>query len=404
MAQGCAAYTGLGGLMAVSFSFATAGRILFGPGTVNHVADLAAPMARHVLLVTGATPARADGLAADLVRAGLQMARFAVDREPDVAGVTAGAQLARAKGCDMVIGFGGGSVMDAAKAIAALITNPGPVTDYLEVIGKAMPLESQPVPCIAIPTTAGTGSEVTRNAVIRSAPHRVKVSMRSPDMLPDLAVVDPELTLELPPEGTAASGFDALCQLLEAYVSARANPLTDSLCREGLRRCARSLKTVVEDGRQLEARADMALASLFSGLALANAGLGAVHGIAAPLGGMHPAPHGAICARLLPGITAANIQALSGSATHAHYGNRYREVAVLLTGDPHSTAPMLVHWLEAMTRTLKIPGLARWGLKEDEIAPLAHHALHSSSMKGNPVPLSAATLAAVIAAALKASP
>ena len=387
--------------MATAFSFATAGRILFGPGTVGQVAGHAAAMGSHALLITGSTPSRADGLAADLAAAGVKRTAFTVCGEPDLECVATGAQLAREAQCDLVIGFGGGSVMDAAKAIAALATNSGPITDYLEVIGKALALKHQPVPCIAIPTTAGTGSEVTRNAVIRSKTQRVKVSMRSPDMLPDLAVVDPELTIGLPPEGTAASGFDALCQLLEAYVSLKANPLTDSLCREGLARCARSLKTAFMDGGNIDARTDMSIASLFSGLALANAGLGAVHGIAAPLGGMHSAPHGAVCARLLPGITAANIAALKARPEHAHYLKRYREAAGILTGDDHADPSMLIQWLREMTASMQIPALSRWGLGQTDVAQLTSQALQASSMKGNPVPLSAETLQSVITRAMQ---
>ncbi len=387
--------------MTVTFSFATAGRILFGPGVVGQVAGHAAALGLRPLLVTGSTASRADGLAADLQSAGMPSARFMVEGEPDVACITAGARLARTKGCDLIIGFGGGSAMDAAKAIAALATNPGPVTDYLEVIGRALPLQHPPVPCIAIPTTAGTGSEVTRNAVIRSRTQRVKVSMRSPGMLPDLAVVDPQLTLGLPPEGTAASGFDALCQLVEAYVCVKTNPLTDSLCREGLARCARSLKTAFLEGHNIDARTDMSIASLFSGMALANAGLGAVHGIAGPLGGMLPAPHGAVCARLLPGITAANIQALKDDPAFSRYIDRYGEIGCILTGDDRATPSGLVQWLRDMVNRLQIPALSRWGLQHAQVAQLVDQARRSSSMKGNPVSLSTETLETVIADAME---
>ena len=214
--------------------------------------------------------------------------------------VRQGVELARREQCDLVIAFGGGSAIDAGKAIAALLANGGELTDYLEVIGKGQPLRHPSVPFIAVPTTAGTGSEVTRNAVLASAEHQVKVSMRSPLMLPRLAVVDPELTLELPPAVTASTGLDALTQLIEPYVSIRANPLTDGFCLEGLRRVSRSLRRAYHAGRDITAREDMSLASLLGGLALANAGLGVVHGFAAPVGGMFHAPHGAICAALLP--------------------------------------------------------------------------------------------------------
>ena len=267
----------------MEFSFTTAGQILFGPGLVHQAARLAKARGQRVLLVTGRNRERAARLVQDLKSADITVHCFQVPGEPDLAIVENGAQLARGQGCDLIIGFGGGSVMDAAKAIAAIAANAGPLLDYLEVIGRAQPLENRPLPCFAIPTTAGTGSEATRNAVLRSPVHRVKVSLRSPHMLPRVALVDPELTLDLPPAVTAATGFDALCQLLEAFVSAKANPMTDGLCREGLSRCGPALRTAYFDGRNLQARTDMSLASLFSGLALANAGLGAVHGIAGPI-------------------------------------------------------------------------------------------------------------------------
>jgi len=384
----------------MGFSFATAGQILFGPGVVRQAARQAKDLGRHALLVTGQNRGRAASLEQDFKMAGVAVTGFQVPGEPDVALVENGAALAREQGCDLVVGIGGGSVMDAAKAIAALAANTRPILDYLEVIGRALPLENRPLPCIAIPTTAGTGSEVTRNAVIRSAEQRVKVSLRSPHMLPRVALVDPELTLDLPPEVTAATGCDALCQLLEAFVSTKANPLTDGLCREGLSRCALALKTAYLQGRNLQARTDMALASLFSGLALANAGLGAVHGIAAPLGGMTTAPHGAACARLLPFVTAANIEALETLPEAGPYLNRYQEAAALLTGNPGAAARDLVRWLDELCADLKIASLSRWGLQPDEVSDLAARSLKSSSMQGNPVPLDSGTLEGIIAQAM----
>ncbi len=384
----------------MEFSFATAGQILFGPGVVRQAAGQAKALGRRALLVTGRNRGRAAPLEQDFKTAGVAVTGFQVPGEPDVALVENGATLAREQGCDLVVGFGGGSVMDAAKAIAALAANTNPILDYLEVIGRALPLENRPLPCIAIPTTAGTGSEVTRNAVIRSPEHRVKVSLRSPHMLPRVALVDPELTLDLPPEVTAATGCDALCQLLEAFVSTKANPLTDGLCREGLSRCALALKTVYVQGRNLQSRTDMALASLFSGLALANAGLGAVHGIAAPLGGMTTAPHGAVCARLLPFVTAANIEALETGPEAGPYLKRYQEAAALLTGNPAAVTRDLVRWLDELSADLKIASLSQWGLQPDEVADLAARSLKASSMQGNPVPLDSGTLEGIIAQAM----
>ena len=386
----------------MDFTFASAGQIIFGPGTVRQVAGHAAALGRKVLVVTGGNPERAARLLRDLNEANIHSTRFQAAAEPDVETVETGARLAREAGCDLIIGMGGGSVMDTAKAIAALATNRLPIYDYLEVVGKALPFQHPPAPCIAVPTTAGTGSEVTRNAVIRSRRHRIKVSLRSPGMLPAFAVVDPELTLDLPPAVTAATGFDALCQLLEAYVSNRANPLTDSLCREGLIRCARSLRTVFSDGHNLEARTDMALASLFSGLALANAGLGAVHGVAGPFGGLRSAPHGAVCARLLPVITAANITQLQHDPAAVATMERYTEIARILTGDPAATAQNGVQWLQAAVGSLKIPPLGRWGLSSEEVPALADQAMKSSSMRGNPVVLNRQALEDAIRQALVA--
>ncbi len=378
------------------FRFATAGQIIFGPGVVRQLAGLAESFGRHALVVSGSNASRAEPLKKNLLTAHIKCSHFQVTAEPDVDIVASGAQLARHKGCDMVVGIGGGSVIDTAKAIAALINNLSPLHDYLEVIGKALPLQNPPAPCIAIPTTAGTGSEVTSNAVIRSNTHRVKVSLRSPGMLPDAAVVDPALTLSLPPEVTAATGFDALCQLLEAYVSNKANPLTDSLCHEGLIRCGRSLHRAWADGDNLDARTDMALASLFSGLALANAGLGAVHGIAGPLGGMHHAPHGDVCARLLPVVTAANIKTLQTDNPQGVVMMRFTEIARLLTGDAHATAHDGVQWLQTMADALQIPALRQWKLRPEEVPALAKQSLNASSMQGNPVTLSTETIEAII--------
>ncbi len=383
------------------FAFSTAARLIFGVGTARQIAVEAARLGRHALLVTGSAPGRLEKLRQDLAARDVACTVFPVAHEPDLEAVSAGARLARAEICDVVIGVGGGSVMDAAKAIAALITNQRPILDYLEVIGQARPLSREPAPCIAVPTTAGTGSEVTRNAVIRSPEHRVKVSMRSPGMLPELALVDPELTLSLPPDLTAATGFDALTQLIEAFVSNKANPLTDGLCREGLARCARALKTVYHQGNNLAARTDMAIASLFSGLALANAGLGAVHGIAGPLGGMLAAPHGAVCARLLPAVTAANIAALEKTSSESTGLERYRETARLLTGDRQAGPRDSIVWLNAAVRELHIPALIRWGLKFTEKTELVENALRASSMRGNPVLLERGTLEAIISQAMQ---
>ena len=382
------------------FEFATATRVIFGARTLKDVGVLAREFGRRALVVTGRQPARAERLL-DLLRAAeVQPTVFAVSGEPTLATVENGVALARREGCDLVISFGGGSAIDAGKAIAAMLTNPGALLDYLEIIGRGQSLSCVPAPFIAIPTTAGTGAEVTRNAVLASTEHRVKVSLRSPLMLPRVALVDPMLALDLPPAITAASGLDALTQLIEPFLSCRANPLTDALCREGIRRAARSLRTVFEDGRDLAAREDMALASLWSGMALANAGLGAVHGFAGPIGGMFAAPHGAVCAALLPSVLAVNLRALQQRQPDSEILPRFEELARLLTDQPTATAEDGVRWVEQLVRDLQIPRLSRYGLTAAHTTELVQKAAAASSMKGNPLPLTADELDAALVAAL----
>ena len=382
------------------FEFATSGRIVFGPGTLQEVGPIAAGLGKRACVVTGGTLARADEMIEELDRAGISHITLQVKGEPTTVLVLRLVEEARADDCNLVIGIGGGSVLDTGKVIAALLTNRGELMDYLEVIGKGIKIELPPAPYIAIPTTAGTGAEVTRNGVLLSPEHRVKVSMRSPLMIPRVALVDPLLTVSMPPTVTASTGLDAFTQLLEPFVSLKANPLTDAICREGLRRAARSLRRAYEDGNDIPARTDMALAGLFGGLALANAGLGAAHGFAGPLGGMFPAPHGAICARLLPLVMEANIRALRERSPSSPALSRYREAAVIVTGNKNTTAEDGVDWVSNLCRDLAIPPLSQFGIKADDIAMVVAKAKNSSSMKGNPVELSEKELAKILSRAL----
>lgn len=382
------------------FEFATATRILFGPGTLLEVAPLAKGLGERALVVTGQNLRRAEALLAQLSGAGVSHTTFAVAAEPTTALIQSGATVARTESSEVVISIGGGSVIDAGKAIAALATNQGELLDYLEVIGKGKPLESTPLPFIAIPTTAGTGAEVTRNAVLASPEHRVKASLRSPLLLPKLAVVDPELTLGLPSALTASTGLDALTQLIEPFVSCRANAFTDPLCREGIARVARSLRRAREKPDDLAAREDMALASLFSGLALANAGLGAVHGFAAPIGGMFPAPHGAVCAALLPHVMEVNIRALQERQPQSNTPGRFDEVARLLTGKADATADRGVNWVRELCAELKIPTLSRYGITPADVPNLCEKAAQASSMKGNPLSLTSDELHEILSGSL----
>ena len=382
------------------FEFATATRILFGPGTLREAGAATRGFGRRAFLVTGRTPRRAERLLDLLAAEGVSASTFAIAGEPTVDAVIAATAEARRARCDVVIGFGGGSAIDAAKAVAALLANPGDPLDYLEVVGRAQPLTQPATPCLAIPTTAGTGAEVTRNAVLTSPIHRVKVSLRSPLMLPRLAVVDPELTHDLPPALTASTGLDALTQLIEPYVCLRANPLVDGLCTEGICRAARALRLAFHDGANAAAREDMAIASLFGGLALANAGLGAVHGLASPIGGSFPAPHGAVCAALLPHVMEANLQAARTRPTAAPVLSRYAEVARLLTGDATATAEDGVRWVRALVAELQIPPLRTYGISSEHVPALVKQAAQASSMKANPLPLTAGELTAILLQAI----
>jgi alcohol dehydrogenase class IV len=382
------------------FEFATAAQILFGEGKLREVGPRAAALGRRALAVTGATPARAQLLLDVLAAERVETVSFAAAGEPTVEIVRSGTVAAREAECDLVVGFGGGSALDAGKAIAALLANEGDPLEYLEVIGRGRKLTRPAAPYIAIPSTAGTGAEVTRNAVLASPEHRTKVSLRSPLLLPRLAVVDPELTYSLPPNITASTGLDALTQLIEPFVSPRANPITDAICREGMARTARSLRRAYADGNDTDARADMSLASLFGGLALANAGLGAVHGFAGPLGGMFRAPHGAICGRLLPHVMAANIHALGNREPDNPALRRYQEAARLLSARPEATASDGAAWVAELAEELAVPPLSQYGMTADDIPAAVERAAKASSMKGNPVSLTSGQMQDILAKAL----
>src|ERR1017187_3311404 len=382
------------------FEFATAARIILGAGTLREVGPLAREFGPRSLVVTGADTHRAEPLLAVLREHSLGSSIFSVRGEPELETVRQGVALAKQENCSAVIAFGGGSALDAGKAIAAMLANTGELLDYLEVIGRGEALTMPSAPFIAIPTTAGTGSEVTRNAVLASPQHRVKVSLRSPLMLAKVAVVDPELTYDLPPAVTASTGLDALTQLIEPYVSSRANPMTDALCVEGIRRAARSLSVAFSKGQDKDAREDMAVASLFGGLALANAGLGAVHGFAGPIGGSFSAPHGAICAALLPHVMAMNLRALRRRDPHGAALFRYEEAAWWLTGDSKAKADDGVKWVRALVTDLKVPRLGSFGIQPTHIADLVIKAAKASSMKTNPIVLTPEELTETLRVAL----
>ncbi len=385
--------------LVMRFEFATASRIIFGQGTLKEVAPFASEMGNRALLVTGRNVERAVPLLELLNKTGMKNFLFSVPGEPTVQWIVEGVKTARQNACDVVIGMGGGSAIDAGKAISALLTNSGDIMDYLEVIGQGKSLTHAPAPCIAIPTTAGSGAEVTRNSVLTSTEHQVKVSLRSPKMLPDLAVVDPELTYSLPPSITASTGLDALTQIIESFVSVRSNPLTDAICLDGLRRAARSLRQAFEDGSDTAARENMALVSLYGGLALANSKLGAVHGFAGPMGAMFPAPHGKICARLLPFAMEVNVKALQRQSFHQLL-IRYDEVSKVLTGKSDARAEDGAAWVLDLCETLEVPALSNFGITEDHFPELVTKSKKASSMKGNPVALTDEELTEILRKAL----
>ena len=383
----------------LSFEFATAGRILFGRGRLREAGEIAASFGARALVVQG-SGGRAAPLLALLSEHDIATAGLRVQGEPSVALVEEGVALARAERVELIVAVGGGSVIDTGKAIAALLTNPGELRDYLEVVGAGRPLTRRAAPLLAIPTTAGTGSEVTRNAVLAVPEERVKVSLRSPLMIPAVALVDPELTSGLPPGVTASTGLDALTQCIEPFVAPAGSPLTDGIAAEGIGRAAGALRRAVRDGADIEARSDMAVASLCGGLALANARLGAVHGFAAPLGGMFPVPHGVACARLLAPVMEANIRALRARAPASPALARYAVVARTLTGRGDARAEDGVAWVRELVAELAIPRLSRFGINDAATAEVVEKARRSNSMKGNPVELDADELAGVLASAL----
>jgi alcohol dehydrogenase class IV len=380
----------------MEFEFATSARIIFAPGAVAHVGPEAGKMGNRAFIVTGHRSKRALPVLEQLSKHKIDSVIFNVTAEPTTTLAKSAAQAARSAKSDLVISIGGGSVIDTGKVAAAMLTNTGELEDYLEAVGAGRPLKRPCAGHIAIPTTAGTGAEVTRNAVLGVPDKKVKVSMRHPFMIPCLAVVDPVLTYSMGPALTARVGLDALTQLIEPFVSNKANPLTDGICREGLVRAGRSLRAAFDDGHNTAAREDMALASLFGGLALANAKLGAVHGLAGPLGGMISAPHGAICGALVPHVMQANVRALRSRNPDSAALGRYDVIAQLLTGRAAARAADGVKWVQELCAVLKVPTLAKLGLKEQGFAAVVAKAPNSSSMKGNPIELTEAELLEIL--------
>ncbi|MFC3629787.1 iron-containing alcohol dehydrogenase [Paracoccus angustae] len=386
--------------MVPPFAFATAAGILFGRGQSSAAAGRVAELGRRVLLVYGRDAGRAVWLADALAGQGCAVTGFSVPREPDVALIEEGVDTAG--DAQAVVALGGGAVMDAGKAIAGLVPATRPLLDHLEVVGRGLPLDNPPLPFVAIPTTAGTGAEATRNAVIGVPEHRRKVSLRDARMLPRLAIVDPALTDGCPRAVTLASGLDAITQVIEPYVCTRANPLTDALCRDAIPRGLAALRRLMENGgaephstgnvrNDPAARDDMALVSLCGGLALANAGLGAVHGLAGPLGGLTGAPHGAICGALLPHVLGANRRAATDPSTIERLDQIARWIGAAFD-TPHASMPEAARALADWSHRAGLPALSALGVGPEAQAAAAEAAAGSSSMKANPAALTASDL------------
>lgn len=367
------------------FQFMTSTRIIFGEGALQSSLSVLKQFGYSVLLVSGKNTERASPIIRYLKQQNMRYQHVAVSGEPNITMIEETALHGRKFRPDMVVAIGGGSVLDMGKALAAIIPNQGDVYDYVEVVGRNVPLKSKPIPFVAIPTTASTGSEVTKNAVLRSGQDQVKVSLRSPDMLADIAIVDPSLTYGTDPYLSGRGAMDAFTHLMEAYVCGEPNPLTDMICEEGLRRLSSSmLAGCLQDDHK--ARSDLSFAAMLGGMAISNAKLGAAHGLASALGGKLKAPHSVITARLAPFVMMENMKAAQ-AAGRSDVLARYRELAHILTGRVNAHRDDAVLWVNMMLERLSIPQLEQFGVCSTSFDAVAEDALKSVAIKGNPLPL-----------------
>lgn len=380
----------------MNFNFESPAKIIFGPGKIRELPEIIKPLSDNIMVIIGKTNRFSPIL--DRLE-GINTTLYNVENEPLIEDVDRAVELARKNRCSMVLGLGGGSVIDVAKAVSIMLLNPGEVLDYLEVIGGGETLKEPSIPCIAVPTTSGTGSEVTKNSVLKSKKHRRKVSMRSSMMIPEIVLIDPELMLTLPNEITTFTGMDALTQVIEPFISSMGNPFTDMLCRDAIGKGLSSLLTLYNDPQNLIARTDMAYVSLIGGLALANAKLGAVHGFAGPIGGMFDIPHGLVCAILLPNTLKVNLEAIKLRGSKDQWG-KYTELATLITGDLLACAEDGITHIQKLNRTLEIPGLRSYGITEKDIPEIVAQSKNSSSMKGNSIPLTEAEMSLILESSL----
>ncbi len=365
------------------FSLKLPSNIQFGRGSAEGAITWVKQHSRNTLLIHGESAGRSAWLAEQIeAENGIEVTHFACPREPDVPLVEAAVALGRDAGVDAIVGIGGGAVIDLAKAVAGLIPAAGETLDYLEVVGKGEALDEEPMPLLAIPTTAGTGAEVTANAVIGVPAARRKVSLRDPRLLANLAIVDPALTDNSPTHVTLASGLDAITQVIEPYISRQANAFTDLLCRDAIPRGLAAIQLLMRE-ENAAARDQMAWTSLCGGLALANAKLGAVHGLAGPLGGVSTAAHGAIAGVLLPWALAVNAAATTGE-TAQRIDEVRRWISTAFGVSESSAFGYLAQW----SCDQGLPRLREMGVDREQLVAIAESAQGSSSMRGNPVALS----------------
>jgi len=392
------------------FEFYGVGRIIFGRGMFARIGELAEQFGRSAMVISNAGDVGDAGIVDRLVEllsaGGVRQVFLRQRGEPKVDDVDRATQAARQDNCDVVIGLGGGSAMDLAKAVAGLLANGGGVLDYMEIIGKGRKITRPAAAWIAVPTTAGTGAEVTRNAVIGCPERHFKASIRSEHLLARVVLVDPELGVGVRPEITARAGMDALCQLIESYTSLGAGAITDALAIKGIALAAagKSLLRAYRDGSDLDARQDMAAAALLSGMTLTSAGLGAVHGFAAPLGANFPIPHGTVCAALLPHVVSANVAALREQSTDHPVLSRYATIGRTLTGQAglsdSAAIDACIRFVPELACDLNIPPLGEFGLTRNDAPKMVSLARKSSSMRYNPVNLSDQALAGLLQKAL----
>jgi alcohol dehydrogenase class IV len=392
----------------MQFEFLSTPKIFFGSDKFQNIGTLAKEFGSNLFLVTSESALPKSNFARSILENQVAKFHFNIESyiikgEPTIEVIDLGTNKANEFKADVVIGLGGGSVLDASKAIAGLITNGGSARDYLEVVGRGETITKPPLPIIAIPTTAGTGSEVTKNAVILAKEEQFKASIRSPLLIPKIAIIDPTLMVTVPPSVTATCGMDAFTQLIEAYTSNNAQPMTDALAELGIKKVAKSLLSAYKNGQLLETRTNMALASLISGICLANAGLGAVHGFASPMGGLN-IPHGVICAALLAPTIEANISKLKSTPENQLVLEKYSRIAEIIADRTFSKMELahesFIDFLKSLTEDLKIPKLSEFGVTESVIPMIVEKAKNSSSMKYNPIHLDDTALSNILKQAM----